>query len=104
MGLHICRILFVDDKVGEFVYEVNVTVGLPDSSETLKWNCEERSSVDKPINIPFANSQLVHAYSILQRIAGNIINSVALLIYEFSGARRRDEGQERDPTKVTPFA
>src|SRR3954462_15872089 len=35
MGRHICRLLFVDEKVGEFVYEVNASTGWPQVNEVL---------------------------------------------------------------------
>lgn len=72
MGLHIARISFVDDRVGEFLYEVNVVVGLPDTVETIKVVCEERGSVDKQISIVAPNAQLAAAFATFQKLAADL--------------------------------
>jgi hypothetical protein len=77
MGLHICRLCFVDDRAGEFAYEVNVTVGLPDSLETVKVSCEERSSIDKQLVITQNNPQFAQALGLLQKVNDEMESSVA---------------------------
>ncbi|PRP78761.1 hypothetical protein PROFUN_00934 [Planoprotostelium fungivorum] len=52
LGTHVARIILVDDKVGEFMYLVEVKVILPTRLDTIQISCEERTSADRTITIP----------------------------------------------------
>src|SRR5690348_7472992 len=55
-------------QVGEFVYGMKVGVTLPEVAENQNWTCEESSSIEKTIIVPYLNQQKLSAMSSIQRL------------------------------------
>lgn len=49
------------------MYGVEAVVGLPDVTESHNWTCEELSSLDKVITLPYINPQRVQAQAAVLR-------------------------------------
>ncbi|KAJ0394854.1 hypothetical protein ATCC90586_004653 [Pythium insidiosum] len=72
-GTYKCQLLFLDEKVGEFMYEIVATAHLPASLETLEFQCELGAAVGRqggtqflreltvpPKNLPLAKALAVY--------------------------------------------
>ncbi|CEG49593.1 uncharacterized protein PHALS_07349 [Plasmopara halstedii] len=78
-GNYCCQLLFIDEKIGEFLYEVHGIATLPTSLETLEFQCDTSNADSKlarlhfirELTIPISNILLHRALStILERTNG----------------------------------
>jgi len=60
-GEYKCQLVFIDDKVGEFLYEIIGTAEKPPAVEKLAFTMEAKSSISKVINITLENKWLEKA-------------------------------------------
>jgi len=66
LGIHKCRVYFLDSGVGEFVGDIVCTVTAPPPIESLKWSVEEGTSLDREIIINPKNSAIIKARDTLR--------------------------------------
>ncbi|OQS03556.1 hypothetical protein THRCLA_04122 [Thraustotheca clavata] len=70
-GTYKCQLLFLDENVGEFMYEVQCIAHLPPVLETLEFTCENKSHLLKSLAIPVKNPLLSKALAcIVDRFQG----------------------------------
>ncbi|KAJ9446795.1 hypothetical protein DIPPA_05915 [Diplonema papillatum] len=55
-GRYSCRIVLVDEKVGEIVYAINATATAPPAAEKLQFQTEQTAPQTKEIVLPFKNA------------------------------------------------
>lgn len=76
-GNYHCQLLLIDEKIGEFVYEVHGIATLPGSLECLEFQCEaasgSRHQFIREVTIPVPNHLLTRALSTLsERTTGQL--------------------------------
>ncbi|OQR96965.1 hypothetical protein ACHHYP_12938 [Achlya hypogyna] len=70
-GTYKCQLLFLDENVGEFMYEVQCTAHLPPVLETLEFTCENKPHLLKELAVPVKNPLLTKALAcIVDRFQG----------------------------------
>ncbi|KDO33411.1 hypothetical protein SPRG_02218 [Saprolegnia parasitica CBS 223.65] len=70
-GTYKCQLLFLDENVGEFMYEVQCTAHLPPVLETLEFTCENKPHLLKELTVPVKNPLLTKALAcIIDRFQG----------------------------------
>ncbi|KAI8846345.1 hypothetical protein BC829DRAFT_267855 [Chytridium lagenaria] len=66
-GIHECTLHFVDEAVGEFIYQIDGRATAPQAIDFV-WTCKAASSLEKPIRITPVNPIREKAlYSVLQK-------------------------------------
>eukprot|EP01119_Soliformovum_irregulare_P018090 TRINITY_DN5485_c0_g2_i1.p1 TRINITY_DN5485_c0_g2~~TRINITY_DN5485_c0_g2_i1.p1 ORF type:complete len:1724 (+),score=575.60 TRINITY_DN5485_c0_g2_i1:408-5174(+) len=70
MGNHVAKLLFIDEKVGEFVIQVEVSVSWPAATDTVSWSCGDGETQEKSILIPATNVRRQQALAVLAKVEG----------------------------------
>ena len=65
LGDYTCTVLFADENVGEFSYELRGSSTLPAPIETLSFASEAASSALKEVQLPFRNPQIEKARALV---------------------------------------
>ena len=65
MGEYSSTVLFADENVGEFSYELRASSSLPPPIEVLSFASEAASSATKEVALPFRNPHLEKARSMV---------------------------------------
>lgn len=63
-GTYRCTLLFVDEDVGEFYFDLEGTAALPRPLDSLVWNCSGQSSYEREICLTYRNVRKEKALSI----------------------------------------
>eukprot|EP00736_Rhodelphis_marinus_P012698 Rmarinus@m.1878 len=58
LGFHKAQIILMDKDVGEVMYEIQATVGLPVAQDTVRWQQEASGAILKELFIPHRNPML----------------------------------------------
>ena len=64
-GEYSCRLQFVDERAGEFVYEIRGRGKLPDAIETRRWSTQVRTPLEKTFVVPDKNPGLERAKNVI---------------------------------------
>ena len=83
-GTYRCQLIFLDERVGETMYEVIGKASVPKPMQSFPVTIEMSSSVQRHLSIPFHNSQLESAREVaMKRYAGSSLKKMrdALKMY-----------------------
>jgi hypothetical protein len=76
MARYECIIRFIDEEVGEFMYQVNGMGLLPSVIESVQWGCKNNIVIEKPFRISTANLLRDRAiYFLLQNVGKGLLKT-----------------------------
>eukprot|EP00002_Diphylleia_rotans_P030530 TRINITY_DN6284_c0_g1_i1.p1 TRINITY_DN6284_c0_g1~~TRINITY_DN6284_c0_g1_i1.p1 ORF type:complete len:2909 (+),score=517.05 TRINITY_DN6284_c0_g1_i1:178-8904(+) len=68
VGSYKCTVLFVDENLGEFCYEINASASLPAPMDTVKFSAKSQSTAEKECVVTHRNPHYEKAKSIITEL------------------------------------